>query len=521
MRLRVLVFMAAIAYALVIGGGLLLYRVHVVIPELRKSTIINHQDKLKAIHASYLDDLRNLKVLNVDWAAWNDTFHYIHGENDDFLTENILPYAFDDLDIDFIAIIGRDRKARFIGLKTDEGIIQLDELSKATEDLSLSYLLEAQQRSGTLRIAGEIGYYTSYAVTDNFQTKPSNGLLLFARVFPENLIQRIKLMTQTDIKPLDYRSLPESQLESNPIIRPMNGFAITRLSKDYFLLLDKPDNTFQTALKVSHDSIDIPFILDETTMFSILAFLALPIVVTFIAWLVFLRPVNTLFLQLKAMESRSRFVHIKTNTQIVEFRGFVNTFNKLVDKVHAYQEKLKQESQTDGLTGIRNRQYLDEQIENIWRTSIRQSLPLALIMIDIDFFKKYNDLYGHQRGDETLKFVARAINGLARRSDDIVARYGGEEFIFVSRPANQEELIEQLESIMAAVRDLDIEHDDSNITNHITVSCGACFTFEPKVEWHDNIKDVIKTADEALYEAKDNGRNRYVIRPFNGPRSTG
>ncbi|EAT10792.1 hypothetical protein HF888_08440 [Bermanella marisrubri] len=267
MHLRALVFIAAITYAMVIGGGLVLYRMYVVIPELQHSTIINHQNKLKAIHSSYLNDLRNLEVLNIDWAAWNDTFFYIDGRNEHYLSENILPYAFEDLHLDLVVVIARDKTPHFIGIQTSDGLKQLDSIEQATQDLDIDFLLSEQQQTGTLRIDGAIGYYTSHAVTDNFEEEPSNGILLFARKFPDSLFQRIKLLTQTQVKPISVESITT---DGSHIINPMTGFAISTLNKDYYLLLDEPNNPFQSAFKVTHESIDVPFILDETTIFSIL-----------------------------------------------------------------------------------------------------------------------------------------------------------------------------------------------------------------------------------------------------------
>ena len=171
-------------------------------------------------------------------------------------------------------------------------------------------------------------------------------------------------------------------------------------------------------------------------------------------------------------------------------------------KARDYLEKL---STIDGLTGIANRRFFDNQLVLEWQRSIRSKAPLTLIMLDIDFFKPFNDNYGHCAGDECLRKVASSIAGSMRRTTDIAARYGGEEFVCLLPDTTLEGAVQIGEQLRSNIVDLKIPHDHSQIANHVTLSVG-CATATPSLESYP--KDLLILADTNLYRAKKNGRNR-------------
>lgn len=111
-------------------------------------------------------------------------------------------------------------------------------------------------------------------------------------------------------------------------------------------------------------------------------------------------------------------------------------------------------SQQDALTGLANRRYLDETLDNEWRRALRHETPLTIMMVDIDYFKAYNDTLGHLKGDECLKEIAIAISSIAARSGDLVARYGGEEFLLLFPMTNAQQALIQVERLMSAIKRL-------------------------------------------------------------------
>jgi diguanylate cyclase (GGDEF)-like protein len=162
----------------------------------------------------------------------------------------------------------------------------------------------------------------------------------------------------------------------------------------------------------------------------------------------------------------------------------------------------------DGLTGIQNRRMFDHHIQRAWSQAVRDAQRVAVLLVDIDCFKDYNDRYGHQAGDECLRAVAVSLSQCARRPMDFVARYGGEEFAVILYEATREYVAEVLTRIQRSIAELNIPHEASRVASRLTVSIGAAFVLPGANRTHDGL---IQLADEALYSAKEQGRNRPVV----------
>ncbi|MEX1666677.1 diguanylate cyclase [Zhongshania arctica] len=167
-------------------------------------------------------------------------------------------------------------------------------------------------------------------------------------------------------------------------------------------------------------------------------------------------------------------------------------------------DALRELASVDGLTGISNRRQFDERIESEWRACRRTGQPLAMIMIDVDHFKKYNDHYGHLEGDTCLKLVAQALKESQWRGRDIAARYGGEEFVCLMPETKLEDALKKAEAIRQRIFDLVIPHATSDTADRVTISVGVACT----VPDDQDLKRLISAADEQLYKAKEGGRNR-------------
>ena len=171
-------------------------------------------------------------------------------------------------------------------------------------------------------------------------------------------------------------------------------------------------------------------------------------------------------------------------------------------------DMLEKLSMYDGLTNIRNRRYFDETFEKTFSEIKRDKKSLAVLMIDIDFFKPYNDNYGHGQGDETLRKVAKALEKTIKRASDFVARYGGEEFVILLKDINKDGVEAVANNLLNAIRELKITHEFSKIENYVTVSIG--------VSYYNSSSDITKLelllkADETLYNVKNSGRNNFAI----------
>jgi len=162
----------------------------------------------------------------------------------------------------------------------------------------------------------------------------------------------------------------------------------------------------------------------------------------------------------------------------------------------------------DAVTTIANRRRFDVSIESEWKRCARSHSPLTLAIADVDHFKSFNDTYGHTRGDECLRSIALAIRSVARRPADLAARYGGEEFAVVLPETDATAARSIMESMLDAVRALQIAHSGSSCAPYVTISAGAA-TMVPNIDGHHSV--IVEAADAALYEAKQNGRNRVSL----------
>ncbi len=186
----------------------------------------------------------------------------------------------------------------------------------------------------------------------------------------------------------------------------------------------------------------------------------------------------------------------------------------LEDKVHErtaeledLNRKLAVLSITDGLTGLANRRRLDEALLSEWQRSMRQGRPMAVIMIDVDEFKAYNDHFGHQAGDNCLVQLSGILRNNVQRAGELVARYGGEEFVIILPGIALDEAALLAETIRSAIHDEDIPHIEQSIRGIVTVSIGVAARIPKPGE---NAEGLLKDADNAMYEAKQCGRNKVV-----------
>jgi len=206
-----------------------------------------------------------------------------------------------------------------------------------------------------------------------------------------------------------------------------------------------------------------------------------------------LKPVSEIVLKAKVNAMR-RLVEMQRS--LLDLTHKLNTANK----------ELQQLSATDGLTGLSNRRMFDELSLREWRRCDRMKKPFALVMVDVDNFKLYNDNYGHQAGDECLKIVAAQMLRAAPRASDVVARYGGEEFVFVLGETDMDGAKWVANHVRQRVVELNIPHVATAL-KHVTISCGVASVIPGDKL---SLETLLQTADFALYRAKEQGRNKVI-----------
>ena len=249
------------------------------------------------------------------------------------------------------------------------------------------------------------------------------------------------------------------------------------------------------------------------------------LMVRYLSYLV-VKPIELLIERAKCLtdDQHNGQLCLVEHSQIAELNQLACVFNRSSDRINEGFRLLEQRvaertaelakansqlealSNTDGLTGIANRRYFDDRFTQMKLFSIRSQHPISVLMTDVDWFKLYNDRYGHLAGDECLKQVAHALQSKIRRQSDLLARYGGEEFVFVLYDTDGLAAQQVAQAMLAAVSDMALPHQDSQF-GRVTISIGIA-TWQPQQQSSD-IEQLLEQADLALYQAKKQGRNLF------------
>ncbi|WP_250131677.1 sensor domain-containing diguanylate cyclase [Stutzerimonas stutzeri] len=206
-------------------------------------------------------------------------------------------------------------------------------------------------------------------------------------------------------------------------------------------------------------------------------------------------------------------VHVLRNAAgeveaLVGFMFDISERKQTEQKLLQLQKQLEELSYQDGLTGVANRRMFDNRFQMEWSNAQRTSQPLSLILLDIDYFKQYNDHYGHVRGDDCLKSVGQALSGAAVRPRDLLARYGGEEFVLLLPETDAQAAAQVAERCRQLIRGQNIQHAHSQVAPQLTISLGVG-TLIPGP--FDQPQAFLERVDRLLYKAKHQGRNQAVL----------
>lgn len=223
-------------------------------------------------------------------------------------------------------------------------------------------------------------------------------------------------------------------------------------------------------------------------------------------------------MELQMITAKGHLIWVRSQGEAVVENGvtvaLTGTLNNVTSQKQAQidlqvaNEKLERLALSDGLTGIANRRLFDQMLQSEWTRSARTQMPLCLLMIDVDHFKRYNDHYGHAGGDDCLRQVARLLAGCSRRAGDLVCRYGGEEFAILLPSTDLDSACSVAQACVAAVRNARMVHAASPTGTHVTISIGvACL----QAQNGELAQVLVERADAALYRAKHQGRNQFAV----------
>ncbi len=272
------------------------------------------------------------------------------------------------------------------------------------------------------------------------------------------------------------------------------------------------DAVTHSAVIVSLNKAVIAGEADQHLVFGLLTDAAALTCGVLIAWAVaeisIVRPLSSLARMAVSFGSGNLDARVRVEEfTVAELKILGRTLNRAVEQVQLRDHELEKLTLRDPLTGLANRRCFDSTLERIMKRANRSNMSVALIMVDVDYFKLYNDTYGHLAGDECLRNIAHAIAKRARSADDTVARYGGEEIALLIPNIDVHDACSMAERVVLEIRNLELPHRASP-TDWVSVSAGLAI-ITPGLDGSD-AHHLIEAADRALYEAKHSGRNRAV-----------
>ncbi len=376
---------------------------------------------------------------------------------------------------------------------------------KLGEELPPHLLALAASRRGTERLKAIGGLWLSSHGPRYSVLLPMGGLRISGYtevVFdPRYTLQAVSEMTRmpvTILLPGDQYTPPQYN-SAHQMVLPI----------EYLLFGDDGQAAYRMVGLENIDQFNQDML--QTQWLTVIGFLTLIFGIMFITlWLLrigLFTPLRNLLCGIEAYSQGELDTTIKP-AGLAEIYTLGKTFNEMLQRIRNDIRQLENYSTIDSLTGIANRRLFDTTLEQALSHAKRAQVPLSLLYIDIDYFKHYNDHYGHPAGDHALQQVAQEIAGSARRDTDLVARIGGEEFAMLLAETELGGAYQVAERLLQAIAELAIEHRASKISDHLTLSIGIA-SMLPTTE--TQCCEYVKLADKALYRAKSEGRNRVVV----------
>jgi len=415
--------------------------------------------------------------------------------NDPFVTGFVGAYS-----VELIKIRAYDLDLNFVA-ESDKGIKGMP------QKLPSSLYQMAQNRRGSERTKALYSLW-QYANQSHYSVLvPLGGVFVtgYLEVVVDPVTNLVKLAEKMD-SPVSIKSgmdeniiyyLPDKSVKN---LLPVNYILETGMGEPAYQL-----TSYEDIEKLSEG-------VEKTVFNSITMFVGLVLIILIIsAWLfqLFLfKPLGLMLNQIKIISDGDLSRELKVDG-LSEIDSLTVEFNKMINEVRSREEELKKLSIIDELTKIYNRRKFDEVLKSEYFSACRTKLPLAVLMVDIDYFKNYNDTYGHPEGDKCLKKVAAAIMNSVSRSSDLVARYGGEEFVVVLPDISESGSQAVARKIITNIAELQIAHSASKVSDIITVSIGG-FTSVPSVDHNPDF--IVSEADKSLYQSKSEGRNKFTVR---------
>lgn len=484
-------------------------------------------DNMTRITQALDNEITHLDNLNNDWATWDDTYNFVQNRSKEYIESNLPDWIFFESGMDLIYIINNDGEVIWGKIYDTDQKKEIFVEEIPTDVLPKSHpLIIRDYRTHNLSLVRKRGIFntekgpllisTELILTSKAKGPPT-GYMVMGLFIDEKVIKKIIEQTKVEFEVI--------YLYNNPDIEPYKDIVEGLEESKLYIEEDKDDKGFYNLYRYYTDvekypsliiKADFPRIISSqgkkvitfATTYLIMTGIIVLILIIILLNKYALKPLQMVDkYMLKIINSNDFSIRINSKRKD-EIGVLSNAFDFFVTKIQKQKEMLENLSTIDGLTNIANRRKFDETIKSEWNRHKRFDSTITLLLLDVDYFKLYNDFYGHQAGDECLKKIGKVLLNYSKRAGDLAARYGGEEFVLLYLNSEKEDVLKLCEKLKQDINEINIKHEKSEVSDKITLSIGIAVTI-PKA--NDQYGDFIEKADKALYKAKETGRNRAVL----------
>ncbi|OQY42471.1 MAG: hypothetical protein B6227_01945 [Fusobacteriia bacterium 4572_74] len=491
----------------------------IVIPTLKKVKNERHKQNINKLISMTSQEFDSLTAILQDNAQWGTLYQKMDGssskeENQIFFKDLFTENSLNLFGLDYIGIY--DTKQNEIINYSISGKNVKNAISLKGKKYFFSSQTKGKNRakivSGYIDINKKAYMFFSHMILRNDGSGDFVGYLLFFEEIDKNYISDLEIKNNLSLelyipnendgefikKIITYRENSDFYSE-----KKINGKRV------YYVPYMKNVHEIAYIIKVIIDD----NIYDEYLLSFLIGLIPIIILVLFIIFMKnrlnekLVDPIMSLYKHIVSVKKNKKYELLKYPSVENEIDEVIEVFNNLMIQIEEQKIALEKLAYIDHLTGLATRRFLDEKYELLFQSAKRTENILTLIMMDIDFFKKYNDKYGHLKGDDVLKIIGKLLNETFKREGDVIGRYGGEEFLVILYQTPLEETLRLANEFQKKLVSCNIKHEDSHLKK-ITVSMGIkCST----ILKDQNSYLFLEEVDKALYKAKESGRNKYIL----------
>lgn len=472
---------------------------------------ISAKEKISQVRNVFDSEMRHLSLISTDWAIWDDTYAFVQDRNKEYIESNFPEGLLDDMKLNRVEIFDLSGKSVY---SRDNAGLDMRPLMQDSQRLKKEFILsdvktQGEKKSGIMAFGDKIALVSISAILQGDRKGPPVGVVLMIRIIGEEMITNINNSTHADVALLETEDFPLYKEYQD------QGFFTEIVDADKLLafgylrgLDDKVSIVIQASLRREFAIQSEELILFLFIFAGILGFVSL-IASLFLMQRGISKPLSALVRHISKIRNNENYTKCELDRREDEIGLMAKEFNQLLEKLNRTNETLLKVARIDALTGLPNRLDMEEKFQRIKNISIREGMEFTILMLDIDYFKNYNDTYGHVKGDEVLTLVGQEMRKSSMRPGDYFARYGGEEFIALLENTGTKGSKVVAERILKNIEKLRIEHKSSLLSKKIISLSIGCVSVTAKKG--DIQESLINMADEALYRAKAKGRDQYHL----------